>query len=93
MHQKYKANENTSRHKPKKKQKQTINKNQVKTHAKRAQEAACMLLDFFALIGPKKAAATCGKNLKLIGTSYYCTILGLVKFLANWCKIAPTQKN
>jgi hypothetical protein len=31
MHQKYKANENTSRHNPKKKQKQTINKNQVKT--------------------------------------------------------------
>jgi hypothetical protein len=30
IHQKYKANENTSRHNPKKKQKQTINKNQVK---------------------------------------------------------------
>jgi hypothetical protein len=28
---KYKANENTSRHNPKKKQKQTIKKNQVKT--------------------------------------------------------------
>jgi hypothetical protein len=60
-------------------------------------------LDFFALLGPKKAAATCGKNLKLIGTSHYCTILGLVKlwtgakglvkFLANWGKIAPTQKS
>jgi hypothetical protein len=33
-HQKYKANENTSRHNPKKKQKQTINKNQVKTPCK-----------------------------------------------------------
>jgi hypothetical protein len=31
IHQKYKVNENTSRHNPKKKQKQTINKNQVKT--------------------------------------------------------------
>jgi hypothetical protein len=31
IHQKYKANENTSRHNPKKKQKQTINKDQVKT--------------------------------------------------------------
>jgi hypothetical protein len=31
IHQKYKANENTSRHKPKKKkQKQAINKNQIK---------------------------------------------------------------
>jgi hypothetical protein len=30
IHQKYKANENTNRHNPKKKQKQTINKNQVK---------------------------------------------------------------
>jgi hypothetical protein len=54
MHQKYKANENTSRHKPKKKQKQTINKNQVKTHAKRAQEAACMLWTSSLLLGPKK---------------------------------------
>ncbi len=34
IHQKYKANENTSRHNPKKKQKQTINKNQVKTLCK-----------------------------------------------------------
>jgi hypothetical protein len=59
--------------------------------------------DFFALIGPKKAAPTRGKNRKRIGTSYYCTILGLVKlwtgakglvkFLANWCKIAPNQKS
>jgi len=31
MHQKYKANENKSKHNPKKKQKQTINNNQVKT--------------------------------------------------------------
>jgi hypothetical protein len=31
---KYKANKNTSRHKPKKKQKQTINENQVKTLCK-----------------------------------------------------------
>jgi hypothetical protein len=34
IHQKYKANENTSRQNPKKKQKQTINKNQVKTLCK-----------------------------------------------------------
>ncbi len=34
IHQKYKANENTSKHNPKKKQKQTINqKNQVKPYA------------------------------------------------------------
>ncbi len=32
--QKYKVNENTSRHNPKKKQKQTINKNKVKTLCK-----------------------------------------------------------
>jgi hypothetical protein len=32
---KYKANEDTSRHNPKKKQKQTINKNQVKTLCKK----------------------------------------------------------
>jgi hypothetical protein len=31
---KYKANENTSKHNPKKKQKQTINTNQVKTLCK-----------------------------------------------------------
>jgi len=31
IHQKHKANENTCRHNPKKKQKQTINKNQGKT--------------------------------------------------------------
>ncbi len=31
IHQKYKTNENTSRHNQKKKQNQTINKNQVKT--------------------------------------------------------------
>jgi hypothetical protein len=31
IQQNYKANENTSRHNPKKKQKETINKNQVKT--------------------------------------------------------------
>jgi len=31
IHQKYKANENTTRHNPKKKQKQTINKNHVKS--------------------------------------------------------------
>jgi hypothetical protein len=31
MHQTHKANENTSRHNPKKKQKQIINKNKVKT--------------------------------------------------------------
>jgi hypothetical protein len=30
IHQKYKANENTSKHNSKKKQKQTINKNKVK---------------------------------------------------------------
>jgi hypothetical protein len=30
----YKGNENTSRHNPKKKKKQTINKNQVKTQCK-----------------------------------------------------------
>jgi hypothetical protein len=35
IHQKYKANENTSRHNPKKKQKQTMNKNQVKTLCKK----------------------------------------------------------
>jgi hypothetical protein len=35
IHQKYKANDNTSRHNPKKKQKQTINKIQIKTFAKR----------------------------------------------------------
>jgi len=35
IHPKYKANENTNRHNPKKKQKQTINKNQVKTLCKR----------------------------------------------------------
>jgi hypothetical protein len=35
IHQKYKANENRSRHNPKKKQKQTINKNQVKTLSKK----------------------------------------------------------
>ncbi len=34
IHQKYKANENTSRHNPKKKQKQTINKNHIKTLCK-----------------------------------------------------------
>jgi len=34
IHQKYKENENTSTHNPKKKQKQTINKNQVKTLCK-----------------------------------------------------------
>jgi hypothetical protein len=34
IHQKCKANENTSRHNPKKKQKQTINKNHVKTLCK-----------------------------------------------------------
>jgi len=34
IHQKYKANENTNRHNPKKKQKQTVNKNQVKTLCK-----------------------------------------------------------
>ncbi len=34
MHQKYKANENKSTHNPKKKQKQTINNNQVKTLCK-----------------------------------------------------------
>jgi hypothetical protein len=34
IHQNYKANENTSIHNPKKKQKQTINKNQVKTLCK-----------------------------------------------------------
>jgi hypothetical protein len=34
LHQEYKTNENTSRHNPKKKQKQTINKNQVKTQCK-----------------------------------------------------------
>ncbi len=34
MHQKYKANENKSKHNPKKKQKQTINNNQVKTLCK-----------------------------------------------------------
>jgi hypothetical protein len=34
LHQEYKANENTNRHNPKKKQKQTINKNQVKTQCK-----------------------------------------------------------
>jgi len=38
IHQKYKANENTSRHNPKKKQKQTINKNQVKTYAERTHD-------------------------------------------------------
>jgi hypothetical protein len=32
---KVKANENTSRHDPKKKQNKTINRNQVKTYAKR----------------------------------------------------------
>ncbi len=31
IHQKYKANENTTKHNPKKKQKQTINKNHVKS--------------------------------------------------------------
>jgi hypothetical protein len=31
IHQQYKAKENTSRHNPKKKQKQTINKNPIKT--------------------------------------------------------------
>ncbi len=31
IHQKYKANENTSRHNPKTKQKLTINKNQANT--------------------------------------------------------------
>jgi hypothetical protein len=31
IHKKYKANENTNRHNPKKKKKQTINKNQIKT--------------------------------------------------------------
>jgi hypothetical protein len=31
MHKKHKANESTSRHNPKKNQKQTINKNKVKT--------------------------------------------------------------
>ncbi len=34
IYQKYKANENTSRHNPKKKQKQTINKNQVNSLCK-----------------------------------------------------------
>jgi hypothetical protein len=34
MHPKYKANENTSKHNPKKKQKQTIDKIQVKTLCK-----------------------------------------------------------
>jgi len=34
IHQKYKANENLSKHNWKKKQKQTINKNQVKTLCK-----------------------------------------------------------
>jgi hypothetical protein len=33
VHQKYKANESTSRHIPKKKQKQTINTNKVKSYA------------------------------------------------------------
>jgi hypothetical protein len=33
-HQKYEPNENRSRHNPKKKQKQTIDKNQVKTQCK-----------------------------------------------------------
>jgi hypothetical protein len=35
IHQKYKANENTRSHNPKKKQKQTINKNQVRPYVKR----------------------------------------------------------
>jgi hypothetical protein len=35
IHQKYKANESTSRHTPKKKQKQAIIKNKVKTYANR----------------------------------------------------------
>jgi hypothetical protein len=35
INQKYKANKNTSRHNLKGKKKQTINKNQVKTYAKR----------------------------------------------------------
>jgi hypothetical protein len=34
IHQTYKANENTSKHNPKKKQKQTINKNQINTLCK-----------------------------------------------------------
>jgi hypothetical protein len=34
IHEKYKANENTSRRNPKEKQKQTINKNKVKTLCK-----------------------------------------------------------
>ncbi len=34
IHQKYKVNENTSRHNPKKKLKKTIHKNQVKTLCK-----------------------------------------------------------
>jgi hypothetical protein len=34
IHQKYKANENTSKHNPKKKQKQTIYKTKVKTLCK-----------------------------------------------------------
>ncbi len=34
IHHKYKANENTNRHNQKKRQKQTINKNQVKTLCK-----------------------------------------------------------
>jgi hypothetical protein len=34
IHQKYKANESTSRQNPKKKQKQTINKNKVKALCK-----------------------------------------------------------
>jgi hypothetical protein len=33
-HQKYKAKENSSRHNPKKKQKQTMKKNQIKTLCK-----------------------------------------------------------
>jgi hypothetical protein len=34
IHRKYKANEDTSKHNPKKKQKQTINKNKVKALCK-----------------------------------------------------------
>ncbi len=34
IHQKYNANESTSRHNPKKKQKKTINKNKVNTLCK-----------------------------------------------------------
>ncbi len=35
IHEKYKANENTNKHNPKKKQKQTTNKNQAKTLCKK----------------------------------------------------------